>query len=159
MERLNQTANSATDLFKRYFDNPYLRPKPNLILPRAHFLETSNPSFSSTFLKYNAFVTRLLISLRSLTMSRPSHVWFLQIIYCKYVHMYSSTVICTALPNVYTITYHKHDAIQYYLAILCFFIKKRTLQGIEPETSTLIKQVYQNFLVLVFTFFILIQHE
>ena len=33
---------------------------------------------------------------------------------------------------------------QYYVALLCFLIKQRTLQGIEPETSTLIEQVYQT---------------
>ena len=58
--------------------------------------------------------------------------------------MYSSTVVCTTLPNVYIITYRIHNIKQYYLALLYFLIKQRVLQGIEPETSILIGQVYQS---------------
>ena len=42
----------------------------------------------------------LLIRLCALTMSLPSRALFLYILYCKRVHMYSSTVICTPLLNV-----------------------------------------------------------
>ena len=72
----------------------------NKFWTRAHFLEKSKPSFLSTFLKSNSYVTHLMISLHALTMSRPSRALFLYILYCKNVHMYSSTVICTALLNL-----------------------------------------------------------
>ena len=58
--------------------------------------------------------------------------------------MYIFAVICSALPNTHTTTYHIHNTIEYYLPFLYFLIKQETLQGIEPETSTLIGQVYQT---------------
>ena len=63
-------------------------------------MEKSKPSFSSTFPKCDTFVTRLLISLRALPIARPSRALFLDILYCKYVHMYSSTALYTALLNL-----------------------------------------------------------
>ena len=77
-------------------------------------------------------------------MSQPSRALFLYIMYCKHVRMYGSTVICAALLSVYTINYDIRNAIQYHLALLYFFIEQRTLQGIEPETSMLIGQVYET---------------
>ena len=74
-------------------------------------------------------------------MSRPLRALFLYIPYCKHVHMYSSTVICTALPHVYTVTYHIHNTIQHYLVLLYFLYIQRTLQAFKPGTSTLIGQV------------------
>ena len=77
-------------------------------------------------------------------MTRPSRALFLYILYCKLVHMYSPTVICTALSYVYTITYHTYNTTQYYLVLLYFIIKQQALQRIEPVTSTIIAQVYQT---------------
>ena len=84
-----------------YFPEILLKPKkPNRLLTEGRFSKTSKPSISSTFLKCNAFVTRLLISLRALTMLRLSRAFFLYVLHCKHVHMYSSTVKCTTIFNV-----------------------------------------------------------
>ena len=120
-------------------------PLKNLFEPKAHFLEISKPSFSSTFLKCDAFVMRLLRSLRTLTMSRPSRDLFLYILYCKHVHMCSPAVICTALAYLYTITYHIHNTIQNYLVLLYFLSNKRRYKESNPWPQ----QQLHNFIKLL----------
>ena len=47
--------------------------------------------------------------------------------------MYSSTVTCTAVPNVHAINYHLHNTIQYYLAFYVSLSNSGSYKELNPR--------------------------